>query len=172
MRRLVAKIVPFLQKTSTPSYVQKSTLFYTFCARGCIASHVETEPPRMETFWLELWVETAILWGLTHRYSWNSSIFWSIYFTIIYICSFLFDFIIQCGKKRILFDKKRKEKWHVYYCSHQNETKTNQSKTNHQQKKSNKMKKQMNEWTTKKWKESLQVDIYPHENVNLYPIFC
>ena len=43
--RLAAKNIPFLQKTSTPPYVWKITLFYTFCARGCVASHVESEPP-------------------------------------------------------------------------------------------------------------------------------
>ena len=39
-----AKNTPFLQKMSTPSYVIKTILFYAFCVRGCVASHVESDP--------------------------------------------------------------------------------------------------------------------------------
>ena len=46
--RLAAKNIPFMQKTSTPHDVEKTTLFYAFCARGCVASHVESEPPGIE----------------------------------------------------------------------------------------------------------------------------
>ena len=27
-------------------YVKKNTLFYAFCVRGCVTSHVESDPPR------------------------------------------------------------------------------------------------------------------------------
>ena len=43
--RLAAKNIPFLQKTSTTSYVIKTTPLYAFCVRGCVASHVESDPP-------------------------------------------------------------------------------------------------------------------------------
>ena len=43
--QLAVKNIPFLQKTLTTSYVKKTTLFYAFCVRGCIASHVESDPP-------------------------------------------------------------------------------------------------------------------------------
>ena len=29
----------------TTSYVKNTTLFYAFCVRGCVASHVESDPP-------------------------------------------------------------------------------------------------------------------------------
>ena len=43
--RLAAKNVPFLHKTSTTLYVEKTTLFYAFCVLGCVASYVESDPP-------------------------------------------------------------------------------------------------------------------------------
>ena len=48
--RLAAKCgVPFLQKTSTMLYVKNTTLFNAFCVHGCVASHVESDSPRIKT---------------------------------------------------------------------------------------------------------------------------
>ena len=44
--RLAAKNTPFLQKRSMTSYVKKkTTLFYAFCVRGCVASARGEWPP-------------------------------------------------------------------------------------------------------------------------------
>ena len=58
--RLAAKNIPFLQKTSTPPYVKKTTLFYAFCAHGCVASHVESEPPGLTCHCHEIYRDEAV----------------------------------------------------------------------------------------------------------------
>ena len=48
--RLAAKNIPFFAKDVDAAVFLKTTLFYAFCARGCVASHVESEPSGNRTY--------------------------------------------------------------------------------------------------------------------------